>query len=76
MEHKNTLHRWYAPIFNVKVQFKFSYHSFSKRLKIVFIEELRGFHVCDIRMWNLNWINPMVSYNISGIKPSGIITSS
>jgi len=39
MEHTNTLHGWYPLIFNVKVRVKFSYHSFSKWLKTVFIEQ-------------------------------------
>jgi hypothetical protein len=39
MEHTNTLHMWYALIFNVKERVKYSYHSFSKELKIVFVEQ-------------------------------------
>lgn len=39
MEHTNALHGWYALIFNVKVRVKFSYHSFSKELETVFIEQ-------------------------------------
>jgi hypothetical protein len=39
MEHTNTLHGWYALIFNVKERVKFSCHSFSKELKTVFVEQ-------------------------------------
>jgi len=46
MENMNTLHGQYALISNVKVRFKFSYHSFSKRLKTVFIEQQYVHFMC------------------------------
>jgi len=46
MEHINTLHGRYALISNVKVRVKFSYHSFSKRLKTVFNEQQYVHFMC------------------------------